>query len=257
MSDSERQSRIREYLTRYNEMEIGKLSELLKVSPSTIRREIRGMEASGFLVRTHGGVRMHAPLQYEPPYEKRASSNVDGKRAIAAAARQMISPGQVIGISGGTTCTELARQLRFVKGITVVTNAINVALELYGQSSIRVMVTGGFLNHNSYELVGNQTSESLQPVHMDMAFLGASGIDPDFGLSMSDEPEVLVGHAFMAAADRTVVLADSSKIGRKTFARLAPLSEIDLVITDDGITAEQRALIERTNLKMLVGASEQ
>jgi DeoR family transcriptional regulator, aga operon transcriptional repressor len=191
-------------------------------------------------------------VRYEAPYESRAAANVDAKRAIAAAAMRLIGSGAVIGLSGGTTCTELARQLRAVEQVTVVTNAVNIALELYGQPNKRLMLTGGLLNQNSYELVGGLVSESLQDVHIDTAFLGASGIDPTFGFSMSDEPEAAVGRAFKAAADRTIVLADHTKIGRRTFARLCRLTEVDLLITDQGIVADDGAALEHAGLKILV-----
>ncbi len=247
-----RQLKILQHLTQHNSLEVGRLSELLDVSPSTIRRDLRVMQKSGLLQRTHGTAQIPTPIRYELPYENRAAQHVEAKRKIAAAAKQLIEPELVIGLSGGSTCTELARQLRAMEHITVVTNAVNIALELQGQLGKRVIVTGGLLNQDSYELVGNLVAQSLQNMHLNLAFLGASGVDVDFGFSMADEPEAVASRAFMAAAEQTVILADHSKLGKATFARLCPLIDVDLLITDDGISPEHHLALQNAGLKVLV-----
>jgi DeoR family transcriptional regulator of aga operon len=210
------------------------------------------MQKSGLLQRMHGTAQIPTPIRYELPYEKRAAQHVEAKRKIAAAAKQLIRQELVIGLSGGSTCTELARQLRAMQQITVVTNAVNIVLELQGQLGKRVIVTGGLLNQDSYELVGSLVGQSLQNMHLNLAFLGASGVDRDFGFSMADEPEAVASRAFMAAAEQTVILADHSKLGKATFARLCPLREVDLLITDDGISLEQHTMLQNAGLKVLV-----
>jgi DeoR family transcriptional regulator of aga operon len=214
------------------------------------------MEKRGLVVRTHGGAHLANPITYESLYENRAAQALVAKRKIAAAALAHISPGSVIGLSGGTTCTELARLLRTLESITVVTHAINIALEIQAQAGRRIMVTGGLLNQNSYELVGNQVSQSLQSVHLDIAFVGVSGISSEFGFSMHDEPEAVAGRAFMAAADRTIVLADSTKVGKSTFARLCSIKDVRLLITDDQIDPKQTKLLRDAGLEILIASSE-
>ncbi len=247
-----RQSRILDHVARQGEASVEELSQLVQVSPSTIRRELESLEKSGMLVRTHGGAEVRTPLHYEPPFESRASVQVEAKRDIAMAARELIQPNAIVGISGGTTCTELARQLRFLHSITVVTNAINIALELYGQSNKRLVVTGGILNQDSYELVGDLALESLENLHCDIAFLGVSGIDAAFGFSMADEPEAAVGKKFLAAASKKVILAGSAKMGKVTFARLCRLNQVDTLITDSGADAAYLARLRQTGLQVLV-----
>jgi DeoR family transcriptional regulator of aga operon len=247
-----RQMQILQHLSRHDSLEVGQLSDLLQVSPSTIRRELRVMQKSGLLRRTHGTAQLPTPIHYELPYENRAAHQIEAKRKIAAAAKQLISSELVIGLSGGTTCTELARYLRAMEHITVVTNAVNIALELQGQLGKRVIVTGGQLNQDSYELVGHLVAQSLESMHLDLAFLGATGVDLAFGFSVADEPEAVASRAFMAAAERTITLADHSKIGKATFARLCPLTAVDLLITDEGITSEQQARLHEAGLKVLV-----
>jgi DeoR family transcriptional regulator of aga operon len=249
---TDRQLKILQHLTQHNSLEVGRLSELLHVSPSTIRRDLRVMQKGGLLRRAHGAAQLPTPIRYELPYENRAAQHVEAKRKIAAAAKELIRPGLVIGINGGTTCTELARQLRAMENITIVTNAVNVALELQGQLGKRVIVTGGLLNQNSYELVGSLVAQSLETMRLDLAFLGASGIDLSFGISVADEPEAVASRAFMAAAAKTMVLADHSKIGQTTFARLCRLTEVNTLITDDKIASEHLTALQETGLQVQV-----
>lgn len=244
------------HLMKNDSMGVKNLSQMLMVSDSTIRRQLRLMEEKGLVVRTHGGARISSPIAYESPYENRAAQAVVAKRQIAAAAMSIITPNQVIGISGGSTCTELGRCLRVLEEITIVTNAVNIALEIQSQSRRRIMVTGGLLNQNSYELVGDQVSRSLQNVHMDIAFLGVSGISVEFGLSMSDEPEAVAGRAFIGAADKTVILADHTKVGRSTFARLCSFKDIHLLITDNQITPDQLNALRSRGLEVLIASPE-
>lgn len=128
---------------------------------------------------------MRSPIEYLTDFKEAADKAAHAKRAIAAAAVQHVREGMVIGLSGGTTCTELARWLRG-KPVTVVTNAINVATELYNHSHTKVIVTGGSLNSYSYELVGDMVNHTLREYHLDICFVGCSGITPDFGFSMRD-----------------------------------------------------------------------
>lgn len=248
---SDRQLRILDLLAGNNELRIEQLSRHLQTSPSTVRRELQVMEELGLLLRTHGGAHMPNRVRYEQTYEHRATTEIEAKRAIAAVACQLVPASSIISISGGTTCTEFARRLRMISNLTVVTNAVNISLELYGQSDKRIIVTGGMLNQNSYELVGNLAIQSMKDLHLDIAFLGVSGIDLGFGFSMSDESEAMVGQSFMAAASKKIVLADHTKIGKATLARLCRLSEVDLLITDRTDTAEQAAMLEQAGIKVL------
>jgi DeoR family transcriptional regulator of aga operon len=249
---TDRQLRILQHLAIQDETTIPDLSELLHVSPSTVRRELSVMENNGLLVRTHGGAHLPTPVHYAVPYEKRAAQQIEEKRMIALAARKLVKSGTVIGIMGGTTCTELARVLRPIEQLTIVTNALNVALEFQGPLSRRVVVTGGMLNQNSYELIGSQAVQSLECVHLDLMFLGVSGISLDYGFCMSDEPEAAVGRAFIAAADRAVVVADHTKFDHVTFARLCPLNSLSLLVTDKYVEPGQKRAVEHTGLRMLV-----
>jgi DeoR/GlpR family transcriptional regulator of sugar metabolism len=249
---TDRRLRIIHQLAIRHEMKVEELSSILHVSPSTIRRELGAMEGEGLLVRTHGAAHLRVPIDYDFPYANRAAKQLEEKRAIALAAMQLITPGTVLALVGGTTCTALARMLRPLDDLTIVTSAINVALELQGQSSKRVIVTGGTLNRNSYELVGSQTISSVENFHCEMAFLGASGITPEYGLSMSDEPEAAVGRALVASAERAVVLADHTKLSKRGLVRVCPLEQVSLLVTDARAAPEQVVSLRRAGLEVIV-----
>lgn len=251
---TDRQLQILHHLVIHQEIEVDALSRLLNVSPSTVRRDLHMMEDRGLLVRLHGAARLPAPVRYLSPYESRAAQQMTEKRAIALAASRLVDPGMVLGLMGGTTCTEFARLLRPIEPLTVVTNAVNIALELQGQPHKQVIVTGGVLNHNSYELVGTQAISSLEKTNCDFAFLGASGVTAEYGVALSDEPEAAVGRALIAAGLRVAVLADSTKIGKRTFARLCPISQIDLLITDQNVPPEQLRALARAGLEVIAAS---
>jgi DeoR family transcriptional regulator of aga operon len=249
---NDHQRKIMAYMMQHEDVGVKELSLHLRVSEATTRRQLALMDQLGIIERTHGGARLMTPITYEFPYEQRAAHAIEAKRKIAAASLALITSNQVIGLSGGTTCTELARHLRTLDSITVVTNAVNVALEIQSQGNRRTMLTGGLLNQNSYELVGNQVAQSLENVHLDLTFLGVSGISHDFGFSMSDEPEANAGRAFIHASEKVVVIADHTKVGKSTFAKLCSLAEVDLLITDNQIEAAQLNSLEAAGLKVLI-----
>lgn len=249
------QKKILQYLVERGSIEVNTLSELLQLSPSTIRRQLAVMQKKGLLVRTHGGATLPHPIHYGAHFESRATHEMEAKRKIAAAAKKLLYPGLAIGISGGTTCTEFARQFCAAGSLTIVTNALNIALELQGLPDSRIVITGGILNKGSYELVGDQVSGGLENISLEIAFLGCSGVDLSFGFSMFDEPEAVAGRAFISAAVRTIVLADHTKLGKANFARLCPIQEVDLLIVDDGVTPQQLRSLESSGLKVMVASS--
>ncbi|HZJ08368.1 MAG TPA: DeoR/GlpR family DNA-binding transcription regulator [Trueperaceae bacterium] len=242
-----RLQRLHDLILQRGELKVDAIAELLDVSIATVRRDLAALERRGVIERVWGGAKVRSPITYLQDFREAAEQEAVAKRAIAAAASAGVEKGMVVGLSGGTTCTELARWLRG-KPITVVTNAINVATELYNHSLTKVIVTGGVLNSYSYELIGEMVNFTLQEYRLDLCFLGCSGVAPDFGFSMRDHLESAMARAFLAVSERAVVVADHSKVGRKTLAKFAPLSAIDRLITDESLSAEWREQLEHAGL---------
>ncbi|MFO7544187.1 MAG: DeoR/GlpR family DNA-binding transcription regulator [Trueperaceae bacterium] len=244
MTSRQRQEAVHTLVMHHGEVTTEEIARRVRVSLATIRRDLAALERRGLVERTWGGARVLSSVHYLESFSEAADQQASAKRAIAAAAAAMVEPGMVLGLSGGTTCTELARWLRG-KDVTVVTNAVNAAIELYNQGRTRVILTGGTMNGYSYELVGELATEALHEHRLDLCFVGCSGITPDFGYSMRDRPEASVARAFRAVSARTIVLADHSKVGRRTLARFAPLSAVPTLITDRGISPDALRMLER------------
>ncbi len=208
------------------------------VSSATVRRDLRTLHEQGLHVRTHGGA-VPSDLDLELPVRYRTSLRRSEKRRIALAAAALVPDGAVVGLTGGTTTTELARVLSDRNGFTIVTNALNIASELVLRSSIRLVVIGGSARHASYELVGPSAELMLARYHLDVAFIGIDGITLVGGCTTHDEMEAQTDRAFLGRARRVVVVADSSKLGHTAFAHICDVSEIDDLITDSEADPEQ------------------
>ncbi len=251
VNSRERQHQLHNLVLQRGEVEAGEIVRALHISLATVRRDLASLERRGLVERTWGGAKVRSPIEYLADFKEAADKAAGAKRAIAAAAVQHVQEGMVIGLSGGTTCTELARWLRG-KPVTVVTNAINVATELYNHSHTKVIVTGGALNSYSYELVGDMVNHTLREYHLDICFVGCSGITPDFGFSMRDGFEAAIARAFLSVSQRAIVVADHSKVGAKTLARFTTLQSLERLITDEGLSTSWLGKLEKAGLKVEV-----
>jgi DeoR family transcriptional regulator of aga operon len=171
------------------------------------------------------------------------------KSLIARAAARMVEEGQVVILDSGTTTTAIARALREFESLTVITNAVNIAAELSG-SSLEVILTGGSLRKNSFSLVGPIAEETLRRLNADILFLGVDGFDLHYGLSTPNLLEAKVNRAMMDVARVTVAVCDSSKFGRRSLSSIAPVSEIQHLISDRGISKLDLAALKKLNLQV-------
>jgi DeoR family transcriptional regulator, aga operon transcriptional repressor len=212
---------------------VAALAERLDVSTATIRRDLELLQEQRLLSRTHGGAVAQGVL-YELPLRYKGARHPDEKRRIAAAFATRIRDGMAVGLTGGTTCTEVARALVDRQRLTVVTNALNIASELAVRPNLRLVVTGGTARPESYELVGPMADQSLEGLHLDVACIGVDGIDAVAGCTTHHEVEAATDLALIERARQVVVAADASKIGRVAFAQICPLDRVDTLITDRG-----------------------
>ncbi len=158
--------------------------------------------------------------------------------------------GWAIGLTGGTTTTEVARVLVDRQHLTVVTNALNIASELAVRPNLKLVVTGGVARSESYELVGPIAEASLEGLNLDIVFLAVDGISPDAGLTTHHEIEAGTDRALLERARQVIVVADSSKIGKVAFARICQLADVDELITDDGADAEALAALREGGIEV-------
>ncbi len=249
MRRAERLSLILESLAADGTVDVSALAERFGVSAATVRRDLQFLDGQRMLTRTHGGAVAHEVL-YELPLRYKAARHQVEKRRIAIAAAARVVDGSVVGLTGGTTTTEVARAIVDRRGLTVVTNALNIASELAIRADLRLVVTGGTARPESYELVGPVAEQALERLNLDVAFVGVDGIAVDAGLTTHHEVEAHSNGTMVMRARRAVVVADSSKLGRVAFAQICPLDLVDELITDDA--ADPRAVRELMDAGLVV-----
>jgi len=226
---------------RHGERRVDELAVALGASLATIRRDLAALEAQGLVDRSWGGARPHVALRYRGAFLARQERAPDAKRALAHAAARLVAPNMVVALSGGTTLTLLARMLRG-RPINVVTNALNVATELYGARATKVIVTGGSLKATSYELVGAAADAIIRSYHLDLFFCSCSAVDEE-GFGRRDHAEAAVVRTFRQAAARTVMLVDRGKLGLGYRARVASHGDVARVLVDGPLTPHWRATL--------------
>ena len=253
MTQQERLNRVLELVAAHGSLSIAEVTEALGVSPATARRDLNQLAEQQLVVRTHGGASVlssgfELPLRYKVPRESEAKS------AIAAAAERLVQPGMAIALNGGTTTSEVARALgrsqRLFSAtgeptVTLISNALNIAYELTLRQQFRLVVTGGVVRPKSYELVSTLVQQTLTEFSVDLAVLGVDGISVGSGATTLTPEEALVGRWFAEAARRVVIVADSTKLGRATFARLFAIDRVDVLLTDS--RADPRLVQELTD----------
>lgn len=233
MQQAERLGAIMERLSLDGSVNVAEIARELEVSSATVRRDLRLLEDQRLLGRIHGGAVPQGVL-YELPLRYKSTRQPEQKRRIAREAATRVVDGWAIGLTGGTTTTEVARALVDQPRLTIVTNALNIASEIAVRPNLKLVVTGGVARAESYELVGPIAEASLEGLNLDMVFLSVDGISPDAGLTTHHEIEAGTDRALIERASRVTVVADSSKIGKVAFARICQLADVDELITDDG-----------------------
>jgi DeoR family transcriptional regulator of aga operon len=246
---AERLSAILERLSTDGSLSVTDLSTALDVSAATIRRDLQLLERQRLLSRTHGGAVPQGVL-YELPLRYKSARFHEQKLRIAREAASRVMEGWAIGLTGGTTTTEVARALVDRRQLTVVTNALNIASELAVRANLKLMVTGGVARPESYELVGPIAEASLGGLNLDMVFLGVDGISPEAGLTTHHEVEAHTNLALIDRARNVTVVADSSKIGKVAFARICGMSRIDELVTDADADRGALAAIEEGGVRV-------
>ena len=237
MRQAERLSAILEGLSADGSVGVAQLAERLGVSAATVRRDLELLEQQRMLSRTHGGAVAQGVL-YELPLRYKGARHQEEKRRIAREAASRVADGSAVGLTGGTTTTEVARMLVDRQRLTVVTNALNIAGELAVRPNLKLVVTGGVARPESYELVGPLAEQSLAELNLDVVFLGVDGITPEAGLTTHHEVEAHTNRALIERATRSVVVADSSKLGKAAFARICTIDRVGELITDQGADPE-------------------
>ena len=252
MTRYRRWNELLELLAAEGQLQVEEAAKALGVSEATVRRDLDELARQQMLTRIRGGA-VAQGVTYDLPLRYKSERHPSEKQRIAAVAAGLVRPGQVTGLNGGTTTTEVARALATradlnsqvpPPALTVVTNALNIATELAVRQHIKIVATGGVARPQSYELTGPLATGVLEQVALDVAILGVDGIDAAAGATAHHEGEASINRLMARQAAKVVIAADSSKVGRRAFARICTAREIDVLVTDTGIAAEDAARLE-------------
>jgi DeoR family transcriptional regulator of aga operon len=260
MSDSlsPRAEQLLKHLLRTGTATIEELLAVAGSSAPSIRRDLARLENRGLIRRTHGGATLVEPLLYEPfrfdsSFLAREQRYAAEKRRIGLAGAELVQANDTIGLTAGTTTTFVGRSLRHRDNLKVITNAINIGMELCNQPGIRTFLTGGVVPWTwSFSLTGNSALTFLNDVYMDRLFVSITGLDAERGVTQLEPEEALVYRKMLKQSKQVIVVADSSKLGRVGPAFLCPLSDIHILITDTGASPEALAPFQKQGIKTIL-----
>ncbi len=224
----------------------------LKVSSVTIRKDLKLLEDKNLLYRTHGGATLNNPYTGDRPVNEKEKINSDEKRGIGAVAAALIEQNDCIIIGSGTTVQALANAIRPVGSLTVLTAALNVAAVLNQHPEIEVLQLGGILRKSSSSVTGAYAEKILDDFSCSKLFLGVDGIDVEFGLTTTNVAEAQLNRKMIAASQKTIVLADSSKFGRRGYGKICKLEDINQVITDSGISEHTTSVLKSMGIEVTI-----
>src|SRR5271156_1356102 len=254
MSRYQRWTTLLDLLPGDGQLTVAEAARALGVSQATIRRDMDQLARQQLVTRTRGGV-ISGNVSYDLPLRYKTARNAPQKQRIGRAAAALVAAGAAVALNGGTTTSEVARALATrpdlqdgtgAPAVTVVTNAMNIANELAVRQHIKIVVTGGVTRGQSYELIGPFATLVLAELSLDWAILGVDALDPRAGATAHHEGEASINHLMATRAERVMIVADSSKLGQRAFARVCGADEIDVIVTDaDADPASLAAFAER------------
>ena len=254
MYAEERQHAIATLVTERGRLAVTAVAEEFGVTTETVRRDLSILERAGMVRRVHGGaVPAGALTLVETGLGERHGTRTEAKRAIAAAALSLLpaADGSVL-LDGGSTTAALADVLPSDRRLYVATNSVPIAARLSASPGVTLHVLGGRVRGITQTAVGDATVRALRDLRLDVVFLGTNGISPGHGFSTPDEAEAATKRAMVRAAQRVIVLADSSKLGREHLMRFAAVEDVDVLVTDHGADPGVVAELETTGIEVLI-----
>jgi len=246
-----RRKKIIDILNEKGKISVLELSKQYSVSEVSIRNDLSHLEKKGLLIRTRGGALKKQASSFDISLNQRLQTNLKEKKRIGEKAASLIEDGNTIVMDSGSTTIEVAKQLKDFKGLKIITNSLPVADIIADFKNIEVIIPGGILRKEMRSLIGSVAENNLQNYNCDIAFIGADGIDSNYGISTPVMFEATLGKTMVNIAKKIIVVVDSSKFGRRSFAKIADIASIDIIITDKNITEEEEAKFNNFNLEFI------
>ncbi|MBL7737230.1 MAG: DeoR/GlpR transcriptional regulator [Chitinophagaceae bacterium] len=251
-STVQRRVLILDKLNKHGQVDVISLSKELKVSEVTIRNDLTRLEQKKMLIRARGGAIKVDHVGIDFALSDKNKQHYEEKKRIGKAAAGLITDGDTIILDSGTTTMEITKNLSSLKELTVITNALNIASQLAEHTSANVIIPGGFLRKTSQSLVGATAETSLKNFFCDKLFLAVDGLDITYGLSTPNAEEAHLNRIMMSISKQVIVVADSSKFHKRSFAFIAPITEIDVIITDAAVSPEDNQQLENAGVQLIV-----
>ena len=249
MALNQRRVKILDLIREDGHAKVQELSRIFNVTDVTIRQDLEALEKLGYIQREHGGAFLKDVGSFAKTGKVFNQTHIEEKREIAQKAASFISEGECIILDSGSTTTEIAKLLTQYKELTVITNALNIALILGENPGINLIVTGGEFKAPTLSLTGKMAADSLKGFHANKLFLATAGISPDMSLTYPSLSDLMV----KSAAEEVILVADSSKIGISAFASLGSISMVNSFITDSNISEENIEKMKEKNINLLIG----
>ena len=252
MFAEQRRLKILELIQEEGSARVRDLSRIFSVTEPTIRQDLERLDGQGFIVKEHGGAFLKSVPAQVKSFSLQHGENMDRKAAMADAAAAFVSDGDSLILDSGSTVSELAKRLVGRRGLTVVTNALNIALLLGAERGIEVLVTGGEFKPPTLSLTGEKAAGFFQNIRSSKLFLATGGISTNGDLTYPGLSDIPVKRAMIEAAAEVFLLADSTKFGRSSLAILGGLELADCLITDSGLSDENRLLCEKRGVRVVI-----
>lgn len=252
MLPHQRREKILEMIKEDGHAKVLQLSKIFKVTEVTIRQDLEKLEKDGFIEREHGGAFLKNVGILVKNISLHNQENLTEKASIARKAVEFINDGDTIILDSGSTTTEIAKLISGFKNLTVITNSLNIALILGVDPEINLVVTGGEFKAPTLSLTGQKAADFFDNLHVDKLFLATAGITLKSGLTYPSISDICVKRAMIESANAVYLVADSTKIGKSSFASLGALSLIDYLITDTKIKEEDVAMLKKHDIKLII-----
>lgn len=252
MALNQRRVKILDLIREDGHAKVQDLSKIFNVTDVTIRQDLEALEKMGYIQREHGGAFLKDVGSFAKTGKLFNQTHLEEKKEIARKAVSFIREGECIILDSGSTTTEIAKLLTTYKELTVITNALNIALIVGENPGINLIVTGGEFKAPTLSLTGKMAADSFADFHANKLFLATAGISSDMRLTYPSLSDLMVKAAMIKSAEEVFLVADSSKIGVSAFASLGPVSLVQTFITDDKISAENRKKMQEENIRLLI-----
>lgn len=251
MSTINRRVKILELLSTEGQVSVSELSKKFNVSEVTIRNDLSHLEKKGLLIKTRGGGLKTQRVGIDQQLNDKAKINSREKQSIGKKAAELINDNDIIIIDSGTTTVEIAKNIGRVNNLTVITNALNIASQLI-RDEIKVILLGGILRSSSLSLIGPIGENSIKNFYCDKCFLGVDGIDSQSGIYTPNLEEAHLNRMMIDVSKEVIIVTDSSKFKRKSFAHIAPISKVNIVITDSKIPDDELKNLHGMGIKVII-----